>query len=182
MNLQKVKDEFIKHIQDATAQLDNPIQLGKEDIVIMGCGEHKCPSKSKYEKDGCMYIYTFWCKEEERPLKIGKAGPYSHGRYSNHHYNSRSSVSCLANSLLNETEILKKWIGEDNLNKAKEQHNQKSSAIVRDAIKENCCRVDIKIKYDPVGIEGYDIFALEFIEGLLHYIYKPLFEGYNNQR
>ena len=43
-------------------------------------------------------------------------------------------------------------------------------------IKRNCRRIDIEINVD------LGIFALEFIEAVLHYKYTPKYEGYSAQR
>ena len=51
-----------------------------------------------------------------------------------------------------------------------------TESSVGDWIKSNCRRIDILIDVSA------GIFTLELIEGILHYIYEPKYEGFNSQR
>ena len=70
-------------------------------------------------------------------------------------------MSNLAKSILSDVEMRDKGINEDN---------------VGEWIKQNCRRIDIEIDAD------LGIFALEFIEAVLHYKYIPKYEGFSSQR
>jgi hypothetical protein len=52
-----------------------------------------------------------------RVLKVGKAGPKSDARFRSQHYNQNSSISNLANSLLQST-VLWSWLGVTELTNA----------------------------------------------------------------
>ncbi len=181
MDIQRIETEFKQLIEQALKVVgrkwDEHIK-----IEVKKPKEHHLPKRQDYIDEGFMYVYSFWCKEKKEPLKIGKAGPHSPERYISHHYNSHSTKSCLAKSLVDEKNILKSWLSEEELNTATQEEKTKSSKTVHNAIKNNCYRVDVQIKFDNANENGHDIFVLELIEAVLHCKYKPIFEGYENQR
>ena len=88
-------------------------------------------------------------------LKIGQANVNSPARYQSHHYYTKSGVSTLANSLLNDPNM----------------HNIVTLQNVTQWIKDNCERFDIILN----GELGK--FVLNFIEGILQYQFNPRYEG-----
>ena len=102
---------------------------------------------------GKMAVYTFVYNGNF--LKIGQASANAGARYRNQHYNPNAANSTLANRLINDPEN-SSLVNEDN---------------VKQWIKENCER------YDVIIDKEYGKFALNFIEGMLHYKYKPKYEG-----
>ena len=145
--------DFIKHIQNASAAIGKPLSEDSYDVIDRGL-----PHKPAGLPIGKMGIYTFLYKD--RFLKIGKAGANSDARFRSQHYGFNAQ-STLAKSIVSDSEMLLLGINESN---------------VGEWIKNNCRRIDILIDSN-VGI-----FTLEFIEGLLHYIYEPKYEGFKSQR
>lgn len=94
-------------------------------------------------------------------LKIGKAGLKSSPRFLSQHYNPNSAKSTLARSILDDQEMVNIGVTSEN---------------IKDWIKQNCQRIDILID----GKTG--IFTLELIEAILHYRYRPKYEGFKTQR
>ncbi|WP_342423121.1 hypothetical protein [Paenibacillus sp. FSL E2-0178] len=131
------------------------IPTNSEDIKIIDRG---IPHKSTF-KEGNMYIYTFHYNNQF--LKIGKVGGKSRARFYSHHYNPSHTGSNLAKSILN-----------DHLMK---QYNL-TEATVGEWIKKNVARVDFEVN-SQLGI-----FALNLIESILHCLFPPKYEGFDNQR
>ncbi len=108
---------------------------------------------------GKMGVYIFqWGNQ---CLKVGKAGPRSHARYTSQHYNPRSSRSNLAKSLLKDCESLE-IAGLD-------EHN------VGEWIMKNTDRINILLDADA----GMPL--LNLLEAFLHCRLKPRFEGFEDQ-
>lgn len=105
-----------------------------------------------------MAVYMFLFNSDF--LKIGKANHRSNARFCSHHY-SLSAPSTLAKSLLADYEMISFNITPSN---------------VKDWIKTNCRRIDIIIDAD------LGVFALDLIEGIMHYKYEPRYEGFSSQR
>lgn len=192
LDIYEIQGQIKKYIINVFKSVGRELSEKEFNIEINKPSDHKLVSKKEYEKNGYMYIYSYWCDGCERPLKVGKAGPLSFARYANHHYNYKSSKSCLANSLLEEAgrTTLKEWgVLSDIVNLEANENNEDEKTLhqrirvkLKDAIVNNCYRIDVPIKYDKDNISGLDIFALELVEAALHYIYKPKFEGFENQR
>ena len=147
--------QILECIKNASAAIDRPIDNDKINIIDRG-QPHSAPYRLP---KGKMAVYMF--VYEGVVLKIGKAGPNSNARYTSQHYNPKSAMSNLAKSILSDVEMRDKGINEDD---------------VGEWIKRNCRRIDIEINVD------LGIFALEFIEAILHYKYTPKYEGYSTQR
>ncbi len=95
-------------------------------------------------------------------LKVGKVGPKSQPRYTSQHYNSKSSISNLAKSVLKDKAKLGiPDINEDN---------------VGTWIKTNTDRVNILMS-DEHGIS-----VLTLLESFLQCRLKPRFEGFDSQK
>lgn len=106
---------------------------------------------------GKMAIYMFFYKSEA--LKIGKVGIKSQARFKSDHYNPNSSGSNLAKSIINDDNFAD--VSKDN---------------VKLWIKSNIYRIDIIL--DP----ELKIWTLNLFESILHYRYKPRYEGHRIQR
>jgi hypothetical protein len=145
--------EYNSLIQKASSSIGKDILPDKYEIIDLGV-----PHKPKGLPIGRMGIYTF--SFNDRFLKIGKAGENSGPRFLSQHYNL-SSNSTLAASLIRDDELC-----EFNISKMN----------VKAWIKANCRRIDI-VMDSSVGV-----FALGFIEALLHYAYEPKYEGFISQR
>ena len=141
-------DEIKKLIINTSKILGRPIT--GEDFYI----EHQpCGHISKALPSGKMAIYTFVLNDEF--LKIGKAGTKSKARYQSHHYCIKSNKSTLANSLVNDP-------NEPNI----------TNDNVTQWIRNNCERFDVILDIKLGNM------ALSFIEGMLHFKYKPRYEGW----
>lgn len=109
---------------------------------------------------GKMSVYVFsW---GEKCLKVGKVGPRSKARYTSQHYNSKSSNSNLAKSILK----VKADLGLVNLDETS----------VGDWIKKNTDRTNF------VFDESLGIPVLSLLESYLQCRLKPLFEGFESQK
>ncbi len=108
------------------------------------------------DNQNAIYIYTY--KPGNIPLKIGIVGPKSNPRLNYQHLNKKSCNSNLAAKLDKTKEIFKELT---NL-----PDNPGSW------IKENCNRFIIIY-------ENLDIYERNLVESILHYHFKPIYEGLN---
>lgn len=141
-------------IQGVSLAIGKPIPRKKYEILDKGL-PHAQPTRLPAGK---MAIYMFLFNNEF--LKIGKANYRSNARFCSHHY-SLSAPSTLAKSLLADNNMISFNIDPTN---------------VKDWIKTNCRRIDIIIDAD------LGVFALDLIEGIMHYKYEPRYEGFASQR
>lgn len=161
MDFIKKKIEMQNIISEVKKYLGNEIDMTKLAFIFNDKGHDKPRSK----KD-CMYIYSFWHDDFNEPLKIGKDCSITKNRYKVYHYNPNSTKSNLAKSILSNYDMVNKYsINEKNISEW--MHN-------------NLYRIDIEMPFYTE--KGFDIFTLELIEAVLHYKYRPIFEGRNNQR
>ncbi|WP_137997568.1 hypothetical protein [Brachyspira catarrhinii] len=141
----------MKYIKKITKNLGYKLEYYR--IEDMKC-PHKQPSKLPPEHSA-IYIFIY----KSKFLKIGKANSKSIARFTSQHYGF-SAPSTLAKSLCNDKHF-KKLI----INKYKE--------INKDNIKlwmlKNLHRVNIYVKSDKA--------TTELIEAILHYAFRPRFEG-----
>lgn len=112
------------------------------------------PHQPENLPNGKMAVYIFIYNNSF--LKIGKVGPNSNARFQSQHYNPNSAQSNLAKSLMKDKEM--KTIIEN--------------TPIDQWIKNNCDRIDIIIDKNSVPE-----FSLELIEAILHYRFKPKYEG-----
>ncbi len=144
--------DYLKEIRELVVKgcelAGRPVKKGDFEIVYQP--KNHIP---KSLPNGKIAIYTFLYNDKF--LKIGKAGKNSKARYQSHHYHTKSGKSTLANRLVKDDNF-KAFVNEQN---------------VKSWIKENCERYDIIID------KSYGNYFLNFIEGLLHYKYNPMFEG-----
>lgn len=141
-------------IQEVTLVIDKPILKDKYEIIDRGL-PHIPPTRLP---DGKMAIYMFLLGDEF--LKIGKANYRSNARFCSQHYGF-NAPSTLAKSLLSDGEMSILGIASSN---------------IKDWIITNCRRIDVIIDAD------LGVFALELIEGIMHYKYEPRYEGFASQR
>ncbi len=161
MNFEKTKKEMQDIISEISKYLGDEIDIKKLNFKFDDKG-HDNPSAKK----GCMYIYSFWHDDFKEPLKIGKAGPKTLPRYRRNHYLPNSSKSNLARSLITDSVTSKKYkLNEEN---------------VSEWMHENLYRINIEMPFDIE--QKFDSFTLELIESILHYKYRPVFEGKSSQR
>jgi len=104
-----------------------------------------------------MAVYSFFLGND--CLKIGKAGPNSNSRYNSQHYNPKDSKSNLANSILLDKNFPVKIKSEE----------------IGNWIKNNTQRINILID------SKFGIYVLNFIEAYLQLVFKPKYEGFENQ-
>jgi hypothetical protein len=147
--------EIAALIESITNAIEKPIARQDYEIVDRGI-PHKPPSQMPVGK---MAIYAFIYNG--RFLKIGKANQKSKARFTYQHYNPKSAPSTLAKSIINDVEFADIELDESNIGAW---------------IKQNCRRIDILVD-DSLGV-----FALGFIESILHYRYEPKYEGFSSQR
>lgn len=111
---------------------------------------------------GKMAVYAFWFDDD--CLKIGKAGPNSHARYSSQHYNINSAGSTLARSIVNDSSM------PDYL------HNLDAGTL-SEWIKRKTRRVNILLPSTRSET------LLSLLEAFLHVRLRPRYEGSSrNQR
>ena len=143
--------EFRQHIQKVFSVFGKKLEYGKDyEIFDLGV-KHKPKTLPK----GKMAVYTFSYKGKF--LKIGKVGQNSNARFFNTHYVPDKSPSSLSDQLLNDPKM--------------RQPHQLNKVNIGDWIKEKCRRIDILMdaKLGP--------FTLGLVEAILHYRYKPKYEG-----
>lgn len=144
-----LKEDIAKLITDASYAIGKPMIEGVDfDMFYQGLN-HKPYALPK----GKIAVYTFYY--DNQFLKIGQANINSKARYQSHHYHIKSGSSTLANSLLDD----------DTMN------GIVSTSNVTKWIKTNCERFDVIIDGSK-----HDKMTLNFVEGLLHYYYRPKYE------
>lgn len=109
-------------------------------------------------------IYVFLI--EEHCLKVGKAGPRSVARFASHHYNTKSSGSNLARSVLKSRDLLKSV-----LPSMQSEIDQLSERNIGSWLENNTtrCHFFIDSEVDDLVLSLFEIF--------LQCRLKPLFEG-----
>ena len=144
-------DEAITDFLKVTSLAGNEIVCDEIDVEILP-KPHKPPSRLPYRK---MAVYSFFL--DGMVLKVGKAGPNSHARYSSQHYNASSAASTLAGSILRNPRA----VGLSNLD---------PNAVGR-WIRQHTDRVNLLLPADA----GDPLLSL--LEAFLHYRWQPAFEG-----
>ena len=110
-----------------------------------------CPHKQPNLPSGYSAISIFIYKNEI--LKIGKANSNSNARFKSQHYGF-SANSTLAKSLCNDKDFISLGINKDN---------------VKSWMLENLHRINIYLEPDKA--------KTELVEAILHYAFRPRFEG-----
>ncbi|MDY6063525.1 MAG: hypothetical protein SPI51_00755 [Candidatus Enterosoma sp.] len=142
-----LKEDIAKLITDASTAIGKPMIEGADFDIIHQPLKHKPVPLQK----GKIAVYTFYYNGDF--LKIGQS--VDNSRYQSNHYTECKGQSRLANSI---------------------KADQKMMAVVGnsridDWIKNNCERYDVLI-----DASKHDKMTLNFVEGLLHYYYKPKYE------
>ena len=150
--MDNLKDEIYQMIENVSESLGRKLTEGKE-IVIEDRGyPHKPPSMLP---ENCATVYSFIYNGEF--LKTGKANKKSNARYTSHHYGF-NAPSTLAKSICKDARMQPFGINAGN---------------VREWIMQNTQRIDILIKCENSE------WATNLIEAIMHYKYKPRYEGKN---
>jgi hypothetical protein len=151
-NLKSLRDDFLKVARLAGVTLPaNAISIERLPAP------HRPPSALP---QGKMAVYAFFWKSQ--CLKVGKAGPKSHARFSSQHYSPTSSRSNLSKSLVRrQGELGLSGISESN---------------VGDWIKSNVGRANFLLNAE-IGIP-----VLSLLESFLQCSLRPQFEGFKSQR
>lgn len=148
MYVQSDIEEIDTIIQSISYLLKKPISRESYKIIDRGV-----PHKPESLPKGKIAVYIFKYKDEY--LKIGRVGANSSPRFQSQHYLPKSSISNLAKSISNDCT----------------NYENMDSNHIGDWIKENCRRIDILID------ENLGSFASELIESILHYRFRPKYEG-----
>lgn len=155
--MQEMMNSYINEISNLIIKVSQILgeEITENNFQIIDRGiPHESPTVLPRGKTA---VYIFYCPNEKCFLKIGKVGAKSQARFTSQHYNPESAKSNLASSLLNDNEMKLKY----NLN----------NDNIKNWIKQNCRRIDIL----------FDVklgkFANELCESILHYKYKPKYEG-----
>lgn len=147
--------EDIVGILFAIARLAD-LKIKENQIEVLDRGCPHSPSGLPQRKMG---IYLF--KYGNKYLKIGKAGPNSDARFRSQHYKPNSAQSNLAKSILNDPDMSKFNLNNEN---------------VGNWIKQNVRRIDILID------SSLPIFVLDLFESFLRCKFEPKYEGFQSQR
>lgn len=137
----------MKYIEKITYQLGYELKGTDYRIEDMGC-PHIQPSQMP---TGYAAIYIFIYNGEF--LKIGKANAKSNPRFISQHY-GLSAPSTLAKSICKDTEFSSLGVNQEN---------------VKFWMLHNLQRINIYVKADKA--------TTELIEAILHYAFRPRFEG-----
>lgn len=163
-----LKKRISKFIEKASALLeDKTLKLKEGENFFIDITTDKRSFNSYRKKYGELSgaVYVFYLKDgvdfskDNRFFKIGRVGPKSTARFDGQHYNPDSSKSNLAKSIMQD----------------KTKLNLKFDDV-RDFIRNNFIRINI------LFLETAPEFSNELAEAILHYKYKPLFEGPESQR
>lgn len=145
--------EKMKIIESLTQKLGYEITDNDYIIEDLGC-PHEKPHTLR-EGYNAVYIFAYGPESEYEFLKIGKANANSVARFTSQHYGF-SAPSTLAKSLCNDQRFTALGVDEEN---------------VKEWMLQNLHRVNIYIK------EQCGKAATELVESVLHYAFRPRFEG-----
>ena len=151
MLLDEIKTTM-KYGEEVTRTLGHALTADSYDIKDAVCPHQQTPLPKGY---AAVYIFAYKTGNKYECLKIGKANAKSNARFTSQHYGF-SSPSTLARSICNDDEFRKMGVTEEN---------------VKEWILNNLRRINIFIKAE----EGKA--ATELIEALLHYKFRPRYEG-----
>lgn len=168
-------------------------------VTVLEAGEDHKPTRLEKGEIG---VYVFL--NNKKCFKVGKAGITSQPRWSSQHYNlDISTPSTFSKSLLNKisdfskyfdgkakedllefARIINKELPKDfmfkksvlaklNTGEKKSFYLVKDSIPIKQWIQNNTSRIEFKIPYD----KGKNKYALDLLEKLVAYRFKPLYEG-----
>lgn len=136
-------------VEEISARLGNPIMSDDYYIEDLGCPHVKPKNLPK----GYAAVYMFAYNGEW--LKIGKANSKSQARYTSQHYGF-NAMSTLSKSLATDPIMSKYEIYKDNS---------------RAWVEQNTYRINILVKVEMGKA------ATELVEALMHYKFRPKYEG-----
>lgn len=144
--------QMIKHTMELIEQLSSELgcPISEADYIIENLG---CPHKPTRLKSGYVGVYLFFY--DDQALKIGKANEKTKARFSSQHYGF-NAPSTLAKSLAADHYFAQFGFTKD---------------VAGSWIKENTYRINILVT-EKIGPA-----ASELIEAVLHYQFRPRFEG-----
>lgn len=154
LNIREDIRDIMYYIENITETLGDKLDKSKYYIEYMGC-PHTYPKKLP---DGYAAIYMFACKKENGEyefLKIGKANPKSSARFVSQHYGF-NAPSTLAKSICRDEYYINLGVNVDN---------------VKEWMFNNLYRINIYIRIDN------DTAITELVEVILHYKFRPKYEG-----
>lgn len=159
-------ERISKYIEEISLLLDYPLKNGVNFSIDVQTKKKTKTFRSYGKLSGAVYI--FYLDEHiefdgNRFFKIGRVGPKSTARFDSQHYNPRGCKSNLAQSIL------------DNKSKLNFKCDLNDDTI-GEFIVGSFIRINI------LFYESAPEFANELVEALLHYKYKPFFEGLKSQR
>ncbi len=138
-------------VEEITKKLGDKLMKADYKIEDMGC-PHTQPKKLP-KGWSAVYIFIYENNSEYEYLKVGKANDKSSARFCSQHYGF-SAPSTLAKSICKDKEFVKLGITEKNVKKW---------------MLNNLHRINIYIRADKA--------KTELIEAILHYAYRPRYEG-----
>jgi hypothetical protein len=144
---------IMEKVEKITFDLGDAITKDDYYIEDMGC-PHKQPSKLP-KGYAAIYMFAYGSETTYEFLKIGKANAKSSARFVSQHYGF-NAMSTLAKSICGDKDFQNKGIIPDN---------------VKDWMLTNLHRINIYIK------ENCGKAATEFIESIMHYAFRPKYEG-----
>ncbi len=138
----------MKQIETLSVTLGHPILSTDYYVEDLGC-KHQWP---KQLPKGYIAVYFFF--EGDVALKIGKANAKSKARFTSQHYRINTTKSTLAKSLMNDSDRHFDDAGE-----------------VKNWMLNNLQRINVLIKEDKGKA------ATELVEAIMHYRFRPTYEG-----
>ncbi|MDX1985010.1 MAG: hypothetical protein SFV51_32360, partial [Bryobacteraceae bacterium] len=153
--------EFVDKLISAAQGAGVPIRLDQVRAEILPA-PHRQP---KNLPPGKQAIY--WFCLGSRTLKVGRVGPKSGPRYTSQHYNSKSSQSNLAKSVLKNRTIVQALAPPD----CEKLLRNVSDGTVGDWIKHSTTRINLILDSNLTDR------TVSFLESLIHQWLNPVFEG-----
>ena len=142
----------MEYIEEETRELGHPLPRKSYYIDDAGC-PHKQPSLPKGY--AAIYIFTYESGTRYEYLKIGKANANSAARFTSQHYGF-SAPSTLAQSICGDNEFRQMGISQEN---------------IKEWMLNNLHRINIFISIEQGKA------ATELVEAILHYRFRPRYEG-----
>lgn len=164
LDVEVFKRNISNYIEQTSLLLGKPLKEGLNFNIDIPNGKRLFKSYCQtYGKlNGAVYIFyldNYVKFKKNRFFKIGSVGPNSTARFDSQHYSLNGNGSCLAKSILNDSN-LKLKVNKENIS---------------DFIKNNFVRINI------IFLKSAPKFSNKLVESLLHYRYNPIFEGTKSQ-
>lgn len=150
MIIDEIKHKM-EYIEKVTQELGYKLEKDNYHIEDQEC-PHKIPSKLP-QGYAAVYIFIYEHDDTYEFLKIGKANSNSNSRFTSQHYGFKAP-STLAKSICKDEYFVKLGLNENN---------------IKAWMLENLHRINIYVKSDKA--------LTELIEAILHYTFRPKYEG-----